>query len=131
VLDSWLFMLDSDTASAHPELAEAGPESLASAVERLLEQRLAAVSVRTPGFAQGLRAYRTATAEGDGATADGLAAWLGGQPHVAASAGVGGELDHFGAMGFLQGLLTVLRDSGHPGLLPGAGPGDHRHPGVP
>ena len=23
-----------------------------------------------------------------------------------------GELDHFGAFGFLQGLLTVLRDSG-------------------
>ena len=48
-------------------------------------------------------------------------AWLGGQPHVAASirrsAGVRGDLDHFGAFGFLQGLLTVLRDSGHPGLL--------------
>src|SRR5262249_59829720 len=29
----------------------------------------------------------------------------------------GGELDHFGAMAFLQGLLTVLRDAGHPGLL--------------
>jgi hypothetical protein len=33
------------------------------------------------------------------------------------SAGIRGELDHFGAMGFLQGLLIVLRDSGHPGLL--------------
>jgi hypothetical protein len=55
------------------------------------------------------------------ATADALAAWLGGQPHVAAaakrSAGIRGELDHFGAMGFLQGLLSVLRDAGHPGLL--------------
>ena len=28
-----------------------------------------------------------------------------------------GDLDHFAALGFLQGLLTVLRDSGHPGLL--------------
>ena len=58
---------------------------------------------------------------GDGAGADALAAWLGGQPHVAAaakrSAGIRGELDHFGAMGFLQGLLEVLRDAGHPGLL--------------
>ncbi|HEY9440401.1 MAG TPA: BREX system ATP-binding protein BrxD, partial [Streptomyces sp.] len=48
-------------------------------------------------------------------------AWLGGQPHVAAaarrSAGVRGDLDHFGALGFLQGLLTVLRDSGHRGLF--------------
>ena len=58
---------------------------------------------------------------GDAAAADALAAWLGGQPHVAAaakrSAGIRGELDHFGAMGFLQGLLEVLRDAGHPGLL--------------
>ncbi|MDN5748311.1 MAG: DUF2791 family P-loop domain-containing protein, partial [Pseudonocardia sp.] len=28
-----------------------------------------------------------------------------------------GDLDHFGALGFLAGLLTVLRDCGHPGLL--------------
>jgi hypothetical protein len=48
-------------------------------------------------------------------------AWLGGQPHVAAAAkrtaGVRGDLDHFGAMAALQGLLIVLRDAGHPGLL--------------
>jgi BREX system ATP-binding protein BrxC/D len=30
---------------------------------------------------------------------------------------VKGDLDHFQALSFLQGLLTVLRDSGHPGLL--------------
>ncbi|GAB3953080.1 hypothetical protein GCM10028832_07820 [Streptomyces sparsus] len=50
-----------------------------------------------------------------------MLAWLGGQPHVAAAArraaGVRGDLDHFGALGFLQGLLTVLRDSGHRGLF--------------
>ena len=94
---------------------------LNEAVDTLLERRLAAVSVRTPAFAQALRAYRAAVVSGDGAGADALAAWLGGQPHVAAaakrSAGIRGELDHFGAMGFLQGLLEVLRDAGHPGLL--------------
>ena len=46
---------------------------------------------------------------------------MGGQPQVAAAAkrrpGIRGDLDHFGAMGFLQGLLTVLRDAGHPGLV--------------
>ncbi|MDW5323925.1 BREX system ATP-binding domain-containing protein, partial [Plantactinospora sp. KLBMP9567] len=51
----------------------------------------------------------------------GLPAWLGGQPHVAAAvrrpAGVKGELDHYAALNFLRGLLTVLWDSGHPGLL--------------
>jgi hypothetical protein len=106
VLDAWLFALDQEAGS--------GPGDV-------LERRLASVSRTTPAFATALRAYRAAVAAGDAAGAEGLAAWLGGQPHVAAgvrrSAGVRGELDHFGALGFLQGLLTVLRDSGHPGLL--------------
>jgi len=111
VLDSWLFTLEAD----------AGGPGDSMAVDRLLEQRLAVVLVRTPAFAQALRAYRSAVASGDVVTADALSSWLGGQPHVAAAAkrvaGIRGELDHFGAMGFLQGLLLVLRDSGHPGLL--------------
>ena len=121
VLDSWLFTLESDATAADPELAGRGQDALNEAVDELLERRLAAVSVRTPAFAQALRAYRAAVMAGDAAGADALAAWLGGQPHVAAaakrSAGIRGELDHFGAMGFLQGLLEVLRDAGHPGLL--------------
>ena len=121
VLDAWLYTLETDAAAADPALAEAPQDVVGAATVRLLEQRLAAVSARTPAFAQGLRAYREAVVAGDAATADALAGWLGGQPHVAASArrtaGVRGELDHFGAMGFLQGLLTVLRDAGHPGLL--------------
>jgi hypothetical protein len=121
VLDSWLFTLQSDVTAADPGLAGRGPDAVDEAVARLLEQRLAAVSVRTPAFAQALRAYRAAVSVGDGAAADALVAWLGGQPHVAASAkrnaGIRGELDHFGAMAFLQGLLEVLRDAGHPGLL--------------
>ncbi len=32
-------------------------------------------------------------------------------------AGVKGDIDHFGALNFLQGILTVLRDSGHVGLF--------------
>lgn len=121
VLDAWLFTIESDVTNSDPTLLERGPDALDEAVTTLLEQRLAAVSSRTPAFAQALRAYRAAVVVGDGATADALGAWLGGQRNVAASArraaGIKGELDHFGAMGFLQGLLTVLRDSGHPGLV--------------
>jgi P-loop Domain of unknown function (DUF2791) len=106
VLDAWLYTLDQ----------EAGGN-----VDAVLERRLAAVSTTTPAFAAGLRAYRSALQAGDSAMAEGLVAWLGGQPHVGSAvrrgAGVRGELDHFGALGFVQGLLTVLRDSGHPGLL--------------
>jgi hypothetical protein len=58
---------------------------------------------------------------GDPALAEGLIAWLGGQPNVAAAikraAGVKGGIDHFSAAHFLAGLLAVLRDSGAAGLL--------------
>lgn len=121
VLDSWLFTLESDAAAADPDLAARGQAALGEAAGRLLEQRLAVVTRQAPAFAQALRAYQRASAAGDAASADALAAWLGGQPNVAAaarrSAGIRGELDHFGAMGFLQGLLAVLRDAGHPGLF--------------
>ncbi|HST50355.1 BREX system ATP-binding protein BrxD [Jatrophihabitans sp.] len=107
VLDAWLFGLEDPTSSG--------------AVDEMLERRLSSVSRTTPAFATALRAYRLAFLAENVADAEGLAAWLAGQPHVAASvrraAGVRGELDHFGAFGFLQGLLTVLRDAGHPGLL--------------
>lgn len=106
VLDAWLFALESEAPGE---------------VDAVLERRLASVSQTTPAFSAALRAYRTALEDGDSARSEGLAAWLAGQPHVSSSvrrsAGVRGELDHFGAFGFLQGLLTVLRDSGHPGLL--------------
>lgn len=108
VLDAWLFSLgDGDVGG--------------SDIDTAIERRLAAVSQTTPAFAAALRGYHAATVRADTATAEGLAAWLGGQPNVASSirrfAGVRGDLDHFGAFGFLQGLLTVLRDSGHAGLL--------------
>jgi hypothetical protein len=121
VLDSWLFTLESDAVAAEPGLAEKDHAAVQDAATVLLEQRLAAVARQAPAFAQALRAYQMASARQDAATADALAAWLGGQPNVAAAArrtaGIRGELDHFGAMGFLQGLLAVLRDAGHPGLL--------------
>jgi hypothetical protein len=131
VLDSWLYTLERDAVAAEPRsdsgpttLLPGGPadnQALAASVDVLLERRLAAVSTRTPMFARGLRAYHAAADAGDFAAAAGLAAWLGGQPNVGAAvkraAGIRGELDHFGAMGFLQGLLTVLRDSGHAGML--------------
>lgn len=119
VLDTWLYTVEDDALAADPTL-ESSPERLTSAATGLLDERLAQVSSTTPAFAQALRAYHKVSGA-DAETADGLAAWLAGEPHVAASAkrvaGVKGDLDHFGAMSFLQGLLTVLRDSGHPGLL--------------
>ncbi|MFJ9620509.1 BREX system ATP-binding protein BrxD [Streptomyces sp. NPDC101181] len=116
VVDTWFYTLEEDALAAGVT-----EEHLAVGVERLLAARLSKVSRHAPSFATALRGYRTALTSGDEGTAAAVMAWLGGQPHVAASArravGVRGDLDHFGAFGFLQGLLTVLRDSGHKGLL--------------
>ncbi|MFC0037346.1 BREX system ATP-binding protein BrxD [Actinomadura rayongensis] len=116
IVDAWFYALEEDAlAAGTPE------DDLPAATERLVAARLAEVSRHAPSFATALRGYRSAQLAGDDAAASAVLAWLGGQPHVPAAArraaGVRGDLDHFGALGFLQGLLTVLRDSGHPGLF--------------
>jgi hypothetical protein len=119
VIDGWLRVLEEDAITAG---ADAGDRAeLTRRTDALLEQRLAQVSRSAPAFAAALRGYHQAIASGHIEMAEGLVAWLGGQPHVSASvrraAGIRGELDHFGAFGFLQGLLAVLRDSDYRGLV--------------
>ncbi|MPY94450.1 MAG: BREX system ATP-binding protein BrxD [Acidimicrobiia bacterium] len=120
IVDSWFFTLEEDV------LAEGGVDEqdtveLTRRTGLLMERRLGEVTRRAPAFSAVLRAYLEATTMGDRATADGQLAWLGGQPHVAASvkraAGIKGDLDHDAALSFLAGLLAVLRDAGYPGLL--------------
>lgn len=120
VLDAWFYALEEDVLSA----GDVDPGDRAAVDRRvgeLLDRRLTAVSRTAPTFANALRGYRNALAAGDAAGADAVLAWIGGQPHVSAAArshaGIRGDLDHFGALGFLQGLLVVLRDCGYPGLL--------------
>ncbi|OHV25442.1 ATP-binding protein [Parafrankia soli] len=125
VVDGWFYALEEDVLAADGAAggAAAGDDTTAldRAVGELVDRRLADVGRTAPAFAAALRGYRAALAAGDEATAAAVLAWLGGQPHVAAAArraaGVRGDLDHFGALGFLQGLLVVLRDSGFRGLL--------------
>jgi hypothetical protein len=119
-VDTWFYTLEEDVlAGGHVDPADS--EALAGATEALMERRLAEIARTAPAFSAVLRAYRRALLAADEALAEGLIAWLGGQPNVAASvkraAAVKGELDPFGAMHFLAGLLTVLRDSGRPGLV--------------
>ncbi len=120
IVAAWFYTLEEDVLAEGSVSADDG-DALATGVDTLLERRLADVARTTPAFASALRAYRSATLAGDQATAASLIAWIGGQPNVAAAArraaGVRGDLDHFAALGFLQGLLTILRDCGHPGLL--------------
>jgi hypothetical protein len=120
ILDGWFYTLEEDVL-AEGTIAPGESAGLLAKTNELLEKRLAGVTNKAPMFSAALRGYRKAQAAGDVATADGIAAWLAGQPNVAAAAkryaGVKGDIDHFGALNFLQGLLSVLRDSGHAGLL--------------
>jgi hypothetical protein len=116
VVDSWFYALHDDVLAAGTP-----PDAVLDATDALAEQRLGPVAQRAPALAAVLRGYRRALAAGDDATAEGLLAWLGGQPHVAASvkrtAGIRGDLDHDAALGFLSGLLIILRGAGYAGLV--------------
>jgi hypothetical protein len=127
ILDGWFYTLEEDALAEGGmwrqvgNLPPQGERELLDRTSQLLEQRLAKVTATAPTFSAALRGYRQAHVSGDTATADALLAWLAGQPNVAAAAkraaGVKGEIDHFGALNFLQGLLTVRRDCGGAGLL--------------
>ena len=120
VLERWGFTLEEDVL-ATGDVSEHDEVGLQRRVDVLMEGRLAEVSRSAPLFATALRAHRAALVAGDKVQADGVLAWIGAQPNVPAAvkraAGFKGEIDHLGAFSFLQGLLVVLRDSGHAGLV--------------
>ena len=120
VIDGWFFALEQDVL-ADDSVDANDANALLERTQALMEAQLATISKTAPAFSAVLRTYRRALADGDNQLAEGLISWLAGQPNVAASvkraAGIKGELDHFGAANFLIGLLTILRDSGFPGLV--------------
>lgn len=120
ILDGWFYTLEEEVLAEGTVSPEDG-EMLVAATDQLMERRLATVSRSAPAFSAVLRAYRSALLTGDPPLAEGLIAWLGGQPNVAAAikraAGVKGDIDHFSATHFLAGLLAILRDSGRAGLV--------------
>jgi hypothetical protein len=119
IVDAWLYQLGEEVQRLKG-LSENDP-AFADATEERLEDKLADLSRRNPTFARVLRAYHRAMHEGDYGTAQGLIAWLSGQPHidrsVTSKAGVSGKIDGQAALTFLAGLLQLLRQSGYPGLV--------------
>lgn len=120
LIDRWFFTLEDEVLGAG-KVDPNHAESVASAVGDLLEQRLATVSATQPQFAAALRRAHTARVRGEHAIAEGLIAWLMGQPNIGQditrAAGLKGEIDHFGAGGFIRGLLEVLKQTGRKGLV--------------
>jgi hypothetical protein len=120
IVDAWFFALEEDLLQTNggEQLDEA---DLLERTNELMEKRLASITKMAPTFAATLRAYRSAIAEGNLSEAEALLAWVAGQPNVSATAkrraGIKGEVDHFAALSFLQGLLVMLRDAGYAGLV--------------
>ncbi len=118
IIDGWFYSLEEEVLAREGDCTE---DRLLEASEALMTERLRPIERQAPAFGACLRTYRRAVAAADEALASGLIAWMSGQPNVAAAvkraAGIKGDIDHFGALGFLQGLLLILRDSGFSGLV--------------
>lgn len=119
VMDRWIERLEEQVLQSGVD--ENDETQLEAEINRLLESRLMEVSRSVPQFAAALRAYNGAIFDGDLALAQGVVAWLGGQPNVSAATkramNVSGAIDHFGALSFLRGFLTMVRDAGYRGLV--------------
>ncbi len=121
IIDGWFYGLEEDVL-AEGTIDPSDETGLARRADELLEQRLGrdhpchAAVRRRPAHLPCGPASRTTMPPPKG-----LAGWLAGQPHVAASikrvAGVKGDVDHFAALSFLRGLLLILKDSGYSGLV--------------
>ncbi len=109
LLDAWLYTVQD----------EADEQGIG--VDTLIDRRLAAVSDKAPIFPLAIRAYRKMVENEDRTGADAMVAWIGGQPNVAAAikrqANIRGDLTNELAPSFFRGLLAVLKDAGHPGLI--------------
>ncbi len=90
-------------------------------MEAKLEEKLSDLSRQNAAFAHVLRAYYRASEEGALGEARMLLGWLAGQPttdrSITARAGVKGKVDGSAALAFLRGLLVLLRQSEHAGLV--------------
>src|SRR5262245_31898009 len=119
IVEGWLYQVG-DEVTRLRGISEHDP-GFADATEQRLEDKLADLSKRNPAFAQVLRAYHRAMHDGDFATAQGLLAWLAGQPHtdrsILKAAGTKGKVDGQASLTFLAGVLQLLRQSGYAGLV--------------
>ena len=120
IVDGWFFTLEEDV------LAEGTIDPNDAAALLAADQRTARAATRrrspdsAPTFSAALRGYRRAQVEGrqrprGRASSPGLRASRTWPRRRSGAAGVKGDIDHFGALNFLQGILTILRDSGHVG----------------
>ncbi|MEW2352979.1 BREX system ATP-binding protein BrxD [Spirillospora sp. NPDC029432] len=120
LVDNWLLNLEDEVCAAEG-IDPADHARVEAAVNKLIDSRLKEVADSAPSLSAALRAYRRARLASDTGTAMQLLAWVSGDGHVAApvkrQAGIKGDVTADTAFGFLRGLLIILRDCRHPGVL--------------
>jgi hypothetical protein len=121
IIDGWLYTLEEELQAAGKLTANASNHQVHEAVGEAMESKLKELSAQNPQFSAVLRAYHRCQLDEDEATAEGLIAWLCGEPGISASikrkAGVKGEIDTRMAFNFFHGLTLVLGFSGRKGLV--------------
>jgi len=119
VVDRWLYRLEEKVGELD-HLDEDDP-AFSTAVQRRVDQDLVLLGREAGRFAACLKAYHEAHLRQDFVETRGILDWLSGEPKVSAAvkrvAGVRGQVDGADALTFLRGLLHLLREAGHPGLL--------------
>jgi len=119
LIHAWLGALEDEVVDGGVD--EDDEDAIAAAVSKLLEGRLAEVSDINPQFAAVLRRCHQAQLDEEVALSEGLMSWLMAQPNVGHSikreAGLKGDVDHTTSLAFLRGVLTVLKQTGRPGLM--------------
>lgn len=119
VVDRWLYRLEEKVVEL--DGLEEGHPGFTGAVQRRVDQDLVALGREAGRFAACLKAYHEAQLRQDFAEARGILDWLSGEPKVSAAvkraAGVRGQVDGADSLTFLRGLLHLLREAGHRGLL--------------
>src|SRR5712691_4615626 len=96
ILDAWFYTLEQEV-TADGKLREIDTAAVVARTNELIEQRVRDVTTHAPAFSAVLRGYRSAMLADNKPIADGLIAWLSGEPSVAAdikrAAGIKGEID--------------------------------------
>lgn len=119
VVDRWLYRLEEQVLDL--EGLEETDSRFPAAVQRRVDNQLVGLGREAGRFAACLKAYHEAHLRQDFVEARGVLDWMSGEPKVSAAlkraAGVRGQLDGSDALVFLRGLLSLLREAGHRGLL--------------
>ena len=119
VVDRWLDRIEGQVMDL--EGLDEADHRFPGAVQRRVDNHLVGLGREAGRLAACLKAYHEAHLRQDFAEARGILDWMAGEAKVAAAvkraAGVRGQIDGSDALIFLRGLVTLLRESGHRGLV--------------